>query len=430
MRNEGVFSKRIFLFIKSMAFALGVLLILALISVIGTVVPQNQGEAFYVQKYGNFIGNGIVKLGFNDLYHSFIYISMVVLLSLNLTLCSITRLPSLIKKMKGTVDIKDLKNSDYYTVIKGYQGDKARDILKEMKYRKIKRIESREGSILLATKGRIGYLGSWITHLSILILILSYAGGKVLGENTYVYGVPGTVQAISGTPYQVALEDFWIEYRDDDSINQYYSKIKLLEGDVELRDKEIYVNNPLGYKSLNIVQSGTGWAVDAELYKDDKLLDKTIMYHRDLFEGDDEKIALFFVSFYPNFYQAGHSMPVSINNRPLNPRMLYILYYDGILADMNTVPVNGEITFDQYTFKLSNPREFTVLQIVSDPLKNGALFGGVLLMIGLFISFYIHPSQAGVILDNGGRLKIFGNWPKNKSLNKEKFEEMIRRRLM
>lgn len=73
------------------------LLTLATTSVIGTLIPQNQNPAEYFQAFGEFFFRMFSAFGFFDLYHSWWFQALLVLLALNIIICSIDRLSAIWK---------------------------------------------------------------------------------------------------------------------------------------------------------------------------------------------------------------------------------------------------------------------------------------------------------------------------------------------
>ena len=68
-------------------------IVLAIVSVVGTVIPQN----LTAEQYGNLYGQGgarlVTGLGLSDLYHSVGFVLLLCLLAVNLMACTAKRLP-------------------------------------------------------------------------------------------------------------------------------------------------------------------------------------------------------------------------------------------------------------------------------------------------------------------------------------------------
>ena len=76
-----------------MRFGLLLLGLIAACSVIGTVIPQGREISWYAQTYKSYHGI-MLLLKLNDVFHSWYFQSLLALLGLNLTLCSVLRIHS------------------------------------------------------------------------------------------------------------------------------------------------------------------------------------------------------------------------------------------------------------------------------------------------------------------------------------------------
>jgi len=93
-------------FLKSLAdlrFAIGILLIIALVSIIGTVIEQDQSIEIYKLNYpltnklfGIFSWDLILKLGFDHVYKTWWFIFLISLFGVSLLTCTfLQQVPSL-----------------------------------------------------------------------------------------------------------------------------------------------------------------------------------------------------------------------------------------------------------------------------------------------------------------------------------------------
>ena len=82
---------RILSFFKSVKLAVTLILILAATSVIGTLIPQGRPPMYWVEKYGEGTYGILQFLGFLDLYHSGWFLFLILLLAVNILVCSLSR---------------------------------------------------------------------------------------------------------------------------------------------------------------------------------------------------------------------------------------------------------------------------------------------------------------------------------------------------
>ena len=88
--------KKLLSFIRSMKFGILLMVIIALLSVVGTIIPQGKEFSWYVQTYQNYHG-WILMLKLYDIYNSWYFQLLLILLVVNLTLCSLIRIRAVVK---------------------------------------------------------------------------------------------------------------------------------------------------------------------------------------------------------------------------------------------------------------------------------------------------------------------------------------------
>ncbi|HIQ49239.1 MAG TPA: cytochrome c biogenesis protein, partial [Aquifex aeolicus] len=86
-------------FFASLKLAIFIMLVLGILSMLGsTYIKQNEPFEWYLDNFGYEVGIWIWKLWLNDVFHSWYYIAFIVLLAVNLIVCSIKRLPRVWKQ--------------------------------------------------------------------------------------------------------------------------------------------------------------------------------------------------------------------------------------------------------------------------------------------------------------------------------------------
>ena len=79
-------------FFASIKLTVVVLLSLAVLSIIGTLIPQNQSPTEYFKAFGPFLYQVLSILDVFDMYHSWWFRFLVLLLVANIIICSVERL--------------------------------------------------------------------------------------------------------------------------------------------------------------------------------------------------------------------------------------------------------------------------------------------------------------------------------------------------
>ena len=83
--------KSIINFFSSVKLAIFLIIIITIASIIGTLIPQMRSAQEYAARYGQF-SEILIRLEFTNLYHSWWYFALLMLFSLNILICTLTRI--------------------------------------------------------------------------------------------------------------------------------------------------------------------------------------------------------------------------------------------------------------------------------------------------------------------------------------------------
>ena len=192
--------KKIFSFFRSMRFGILLLVLIAILSVVGTAIPQGREIAWYARTYGSSHGV-ILMLKLNDVFHSWYFQLLLILLGLNLTLCSLVRVRS-VKKAKAAETEMILKMTVSFP-LNDREAETVRAGLRAMRCR-----EETAGDAVIFRKNGFGRYGSFITHLSILLTIIFGAVALYLPKTVDRSCLPGESLVMEdGTDFRRELSD-------------------------------------------------------------------------------------------------------------------------------------------------------------------------------------------------------------------------------
>lgn len=206
--------------LKSMKFAIWLLLILAVASLISMFIIEfypidtgfEQWKEVYAEKYGNFFPVMQI-LQLQDPYRSWWYQILLGLLTLSLTLCVIDRLPVNIRQAFRSESDFTAKEIEQYANRQTLKigKDQLPSLLSNFKSYGIKQWEKAGSVYFSASRGRLGYLGPVFTHSGLLLLAI---GGfiAIWGISTNGIGYPGDIIESDKFDFQVRVDDFRIEY--------------------------------------------------------------------------------------------------------------------------------------------------------------------------------------------------------------------------
>lgn len=409
---------------SSMRTAVILLLVLAVFSVLGTLIPQNAPEEMYIQKYGVGKYGFMSSVGLTDLYHSLAYRVLLTLMGINLAVCSINRFgiawrrtfhPKVSMKPK---QIADMQRSQKYQYPAGVQetAEKVITALRSRAYH-ITREQDQDDVVLHAARGRLSIWGPYLTHLSILVI---FAGGILgrFGFNGYTVISEGeyadtyvTSGAESGKPlgFRVKLNKFWIEHDGQHNPTGYKSDLSVYDGGKEVARKTIDVNHPLTYKGVSFFQSDYGLsgvvlkitgpggeteefpiAVETGNGQDGKEYVIAGEPWRQIRSGG-RKVTLFVHGILPD-YVGGRN----ISRMPLNPAVQLMANdrfpeYRGLDAwtRLDWIPLHGSADYKGFKITLEKAVDYTGLQVASNSALPVVYTGFGLMLLGVFLSFYV-----------------------------------------
>jgi cytochrome c biogenesis protein len=261
----------IFSFFSSVKLALFTLCILALTSIIGTIIPQKKSMDWYVQNYSEATAKFFQVLSIPDMYNSWWFLGLLGLLSLNLIACSIDRFPGVWRQVKADNLAIDLKRLPKMRLNANWVSNKSEENLSTALSNKFSsngwktKQRSRDDALLLfAQKGALSRTGVYIVHTSILVIFLGAIIGTLYGFKASIM-LPETqetsivFQTGTGKPielgFTVRCDRFDIEFYDNGMVKTYRSKLIVTENGKVTMEKSIVVNDPLHYRGLTFYQS-------------------------------------------------------------------------------------------------------------------------------------------------------------------------------
>lgn len=297
-------SDKIWKFFSSVKLAVVLLIILAVVSVIGTVIQQNQAPEEYLREYSLETVQLFEALGFFDLYHTWWFVLILLLFTANLTICTLERFPGVWKAVNAP--LRQLEEDGFKALpfrkelaIKGGADKAEAAVLKALGGRRYRHLLTKEqGTTQIASqKGAYTRLGYIVTHISIILIFAGALTGAFFGfkaflnlpegeANGYVYlrneplwdkimaglGVsksPVIQDPRGGMPamplgFYVRCDDFEVDYytkagRPTGMPSEYWSILSVYDrNEQKVLDKRIRVNDPLTYRGITFYQSSYG----------------------------------------------------------------------------------------------------------------------------------------------------------------------------
>lgn len=304
---------RLFHFLGTMELAITLLITLAIASVIGTVLQQNQPYPDYLIKFGPFWFDVFEKIGLYDVYSALWFLLILLLLVVSTSVCVIRHTPSMLKDMVNMRTHVQRKSLAAMHHSRQWQEDKSLSALETQLTQRLSKQgfrfritpQAKQGATLIsAMRGGMNRMGYILTHVAIVVICLGglldsnlplkfaeWQGrvkveteSKPLREIAAESRLPVGHQAFRGSvsiPEGLASEVVYLPIRDGYLVQQLPFTIevkefrvehyvtgqpKSFESDLVIHDPEleapisqtISVNHPLIYKGYAIYQASFG----------------------------------------------------------------------------------------------------------------------------------------------------------------------------
>lgn len=372
-------------FFRSMRFGIILLCLIAVLSVVGTAIPQGREIAWYAQTYQSFHGT-LLMLKLNDVFGSWYFQLLLILLGLNLTLCSLVRIRTASAAKAG-------EREALRRMPQSFQLDKMQQKAVQEGLRAMRCREEAEGESLVYSKNGFGRYGSFITHLSILLTIIFGAMALYLPKTVDRSCLPGeSVRMDDGT--EIAVESFRIENGEGRLDFTSELTVKLPDGR-ESGLREIKVNHPLSFGPWKVYQQTYGTAGSVTVKNLETGLDDTLTLTDLVFLSLDGVNGLWYEAVYPDLIRdPSGNVTLITNTSGSYPNPVYQVQTasDGVYTPILAFP-GEELQVGNLSFRFEDPVEYPGLRIKYTPgFINALLCASFLLMIaGFAITFFCQP---------------------------------------
>lgn len=259
----------------SMPLAILLLVVLALASVIGTVLLQNQDQTDYLQQFGPLWYWVFRSLGLFDMYHAWWFLSLLGFLMLSLSVCLWRNVPRMLKEMRThKVPLKEgawerMGHQHAWTVEEGSADELAARIRKRLHMLKWRQEKVGDTVYLRGDKGRFHKSGYILVHSALLIILIGgwmsvqfgFRGNMSVPEGakeSEIAFLKGTSTEYQKMPFEVRCNKFSIDFYPNGMPKEFLSNLTIIDDGKEVLTSDIIVNKPLYYKGVRIYQASFG----------------------------------------------------------------------------------------------------------------------------------------------------------------------------
>lgn len=382
--------KRLMKFLRSMTFGMILLGLILLCSFPGSVIAQGNTPDWYVQTYPDWHGV-ILKLGLDDVFGSWYFITLLALLCLNLTLCSLIRIRNVVKASKKAAASAAERKTKVFLSAEGTS--QLRQLLEERHYKK-----EVFGETTVYSKNSIGWYGSFVTHLAILLTVLFGAAALYLPKVTDQTCFPGeSLPMEDGT--SIAVESFQIENGEGKLDYVSVIEIRLPDGRTSGQQR-ISVNYPLSFGGYKVYQQTYGTAGAVTVRNTETGGEDRFLLNEMCFLSLDSINGIWFEALYPGYIRdesGNFTLITQTSGSYEDPVYQVLLASEGVYTPVMVFP--GEtLSVGGVEFTFEDPVEYPGLRIKRTPeAVNVMLFSAFGLMIlGLWFCFFQTPAIVAV----------------------------------
>ena len=434
-------------FFCSLKLTMFLLISLAVISIIGTVIPQGIPPEEYLAQISPAKIKLYKALGFFDMYHSWWFILLLYLLTVNLVACSIKRLPHIWKIITQPVtilsggleqslsNVATIRNSDDPAVLK----DRVIAFL-GAEFAEPVVSESEGVWHLFAQKTPWCRLSVYFVHLSVIIIFIGSLIGSLFGYKGFVNIIEG--ESISKVMtrsekeidlgFSVRLEKFSMAKYPNGAPKEFKSILTVLENGKPVPDytnARVIVNDPLNYKGISFYQSSYGNAGNYFFTVSDpdgkNQVPLTVPGQSSVSLPDGSSL---------------HVIEATMDVSPFAPELsgpaarVELHSADGKKESFVVYANHPELNFKHaqhgvgpvFQYVGAEEKMYTGLQVAKDPGVEIVWLGCILMIIGIYIAFFMSHRRIWVRIQ-GGSITVGGNASKNQGAFQQAFDELVNR---
>lgn len=394
--------QKFFRIIADLRFSIFILLLISIVSILGTIIEQDQTVEFYKTNYpitnqvfGIFTWNFILKSGLDHVYKTWWFFSLIFLFGFSLIFCTVLQqFPSLkiARRCQFFRNMRQFYRLENFTVLNNFSLNK---ILLKIKLNHYSIFQQK--SIIYCYKGLIGRIAPILVHISIILVLIGVIVGSFFGfkaqemisetENFHIQNIlmNGNYSLISNT--SARINDFWILYDKNQRVSQFYSDLSILDNKgKEINRKTIAVNSPLIYKNVYYYQ--TNWNLIGLRFKNKTK--EIFQYPLTNFSNNSNKIWLTWVATDSSLNKGSIAFIDNLQG--------YCSIYNETGKFLGNIELQEFVNLNK-SFSLLEILSATGLQIKTDPGIPIIYSGFFLLMISTLLSYRTY-SQIWMIQKN------------------------------
>lgn len=452
--------KQITAFFKSRKLAIILILLIILLSVIGTYIPQRSQiklDAFNTWEKSHPIEAKIYDiLGFTHIFSSFIFVSISALLFINTLFCTWGMLTNSLKRYDPSPQFKQrafINNLELNSLIKTEKSlsdvkNSLRSVLLSHGYK-----ISNNGNLIVAQKNRIGAFGIPLFHFCVMFLMIAavYGStgrmegdmrlieGQTLSEDhaNYMFINEGPFFYENHKKFDISLERFYADHTDETgTLRGPTGKLSVIENGKIVKTDIVYSNHQMDYNGYTFLGNVYGLAPLLILRNPDGSV-----YSGSYVTAIDQDESKRYVSYFDlgnTGMEAGlmvymtATLTANIAESVVKQEpILFLKIFDkGTEIYNGTMHLNDTVQIGDKTLGFYDIKYWSNFYVVKDDSMPLILLGFGLMTLGIFVSYFIIPKRIWVeLIENEDlverEIHIGGKSDKFKSLYEDDFSGII-----
>jgi cytochrome c biogenesis protein len=462
-KNKAI-TDRVWDLFASVKLAVVIFSLIALTSMVGTVLEQGASAEKNIKILAKMFGESsagplydfLQSLGFMNMYHSWWFKALLFLFAANLIICSLDRLPRIWKIVREQIHPLSHDHLEKMSIrksltIKEKGSGAARELvtaaLKGIGFSPLESGAEKEVQYY-AEKGNYTRLGVYVTHLSILVILLGAIAGVYFGFNGYLPLPEGEMSSFAYDSqdreiplgFEVRCDRFEVEYYGQtDMPKAYKSWLTVLKDGREVMKKTITVNDPLTYNGITFYQSSfgpipgaqdRGIAILRAVARDGKTENINARIG-DTFTIPGTEVRGRITNFSTALALDQSGRPFTYDKNMVNPALFleftgvdgknYSAWFLKRYPETWSLPDGSRVEFLDYW-----GAQYTGLQVRKDPGVVLVYLGCIIMALGLYVTFFMSHRRVWVnVLEGKGAARIAIGASANR--NRASFERKIER---
>ena len=437
-RQQKPFLDEILDVLSNVLFPVGVFIVWAAATTVGTIIDQNQTPDHYYSEYPAPVANLVVRLHLDGVFHSVPYISLVVLLLVSMAVCTFRRvIPKRFPPDRAVPIDHFALHASADASLPLADAAQASDAYLRKRGFAIRTQEIDGAHWTFAHSRKWARYGVLVAHLGFFVLCVGIFLGWKYGYRGALQVFEGQTVAIEHTPLQLTLNKFTAAFEPVRTPNGVFFQASKFESDVAIAGPDdhaspsILVNHPfMTSAGVYIYQASYGFAGRLAVTRDGRPIaidgtQRLMPQDEILFPGTSRGIQY--------MTMAGPSDPSTLPAGiplPAHDEYVFWAFHDNIPTTDKPIilPVGKSIDLgDGYRVTALSPVAWSGLTYRRDPGEGFVAAGVSILIAGFVISLFFLPVKLYARIrqgEAGARADVAVTTTKGNAMYEDEFSDL------